>query len=300
MAHEPLTSISVAQNSERAQRLLAAQSRLYTDAKRLHDWRVLTVTGLGVLTVCIALTFPSQRILVGAVGGAATFLWSVLGSERERRRRREAASVQEEFDTHVFNLPWNNLAVDPPSPTLIAEAASRYRGNRTKDWYPHTGAVVRPLDVLICQRSNLGWGASMHRLYAAVLAALLVFLPVAGTAVALLAQLTVPEALTAVLVPLLAPARELIEMIKANRDSTEVKTKTEAKVLSLWSDAMADPSGLTVGDCRGVQDRILGIRQTNAHVPDWLDKLRLSRQETVMQQSAEHLIEEASRHGRAR
>lgn len=290
--------IAVAQNTDHARRLLAAQSRLYTDSKRIHDWRVTTVALLAALSVAFAMSVPDARQLVGLLGGVVTFLWSLLGSDREKRRRREAASVQEEFDTYVFELPANALAIERPSPTLIAEAAARYKGNRTRDWYPDTRPVTRPLDVLICQRSNLGWGSSSHRAYSACLIGALVALVIAGVAVAAAAQLTAVDALTAVVVPLLAPARELVELIRANRDSAEIKAKTESKLLSLWGRAMRDADGVTLGDCRSVQDRILQIRQTNAHVPDWLDNARRSHSETVMQESATHLIEDAVQHGR--
>lgn len=292
--------ISVAQNTDRAQRLIAAQSRRYTDAKGLHDTRVITVTALAVATVIAALAYPDARIVIGTIGGAVTFFWSVLGGGREKRCRKQAAFLQEEFDTYVFDMPWNNMAAEHPSPTLIADAAARYRGKRTKDWYPTTAPVARPLDILICQRSNLGWGASIHRLYAAILTGLLVALILTGTAVALTANLNATEVLTVLLVPLLGPARELIEMIRNNRDSADFKASTENKVHSLWRDGL-EPSGqVTIEDCRAVQDQILTIRQTNAHVPDWLDNLRRKRSETLMQESATHLVEEAVQHGKIR
>jgi len=293
-------TISTAQNTDYAQRLLAAQSRLYTVAKRLHDTRFLIVVGLAVLTVVAAIALPAGRIVIGIVGGVITFLWSVLGSGCEKRLRKQAAFVQEEFDTYVFDMRWNALAAEHPSPTFITEAANRYRGNRTKDWYPDTGTVARPLDVLICQRSNLGWGASVHRLYAALLTCLLVGIILAGLAVALIGNLTNIDALVALVVPLLGPAHELIKMIGDNRDSSDTKTKLETKVHSLWERALRPDHEITITDCRAVQDQILSIRQVNAHVPDWLDNFWRTRNETLMQESAAHLIEEAVRHGKTR
>lgn len=292
------TPIAVAQNTDHSQRLLAAQSRLYTDAKLIHDGRVITVVVLAVVTIAVALALPDVRQAVGAIGGAIIFLWSVLGSSREKRRRREAASVQEEFDSYVYGIPFNDFAVDRPSPTLVAEAAARYKGNRTKDWYPDPRPVIYPLDVLICQRSNLGWGSSVHRYYAACLLVVLLGLVLSGVAVAALAGLSLGDSLVAVLVPLLSPAREIIEAIRANYESADIKAKTESKVLRLWQRGMEDANAVTTEDCRSVQDRILQIRQTNAHVPDWLDDLRRNRNESVMRESAQHLKEEAAERGR--
>ncbi|MEU0172305.1 S-4TM family putative pore-forming effector [Streptomyces massasporeus] len=292
---EPIFS---AQNTARARRLLAAQAQLYTDAKRVHDIRIMTVVSLALLTIIVAVAVPDIRVVVGATGGSIAFLWSIISSDREKRRRREASFIQEEFDTQVFGLPWNDFAADHPSPTLITEAATRYRGNRTKDWYPNTRNVDRPLDVLICQRSNLGWGASMHRFYAACLTGALILLVALGLTVTLVARLSTPQALTAVCVPLLGPAREIIEMIRSNRESSETKAKTESKVLSLWNQGVRGTLAVSIDDCRSVQDRILSIRQSNAHIPDWLDRLRRTKNESLMQQSADYLIDEAIRFGK--
>src|SRR5699024_4574510 len=314
--------ISTVQNTEHAQRLLAAQSRLYTVAKRLHDTRVLTAFGLALLTAVAAFTFPVGHVVIVPVGRTVTFFWSALGSGREKTLRKQGAFVQEEFDTYVFDMPWNAWAAEHPSPMCIAEAADRYRGNRTKDWYPDTGTVARPLDVLICQRSNLGWGASIHRVYANLLIGLLtVFIPLGaainpgygklliglllvlillGAAIAFIGNVTTAEAVTTFVVPLLGPVRELLEMIRNNCDSSNTKARVELKIHDLWEHALRDNQKITIADCRTVQDQILNIRQVNAHVPDWLDNLRRARNETLMRQSAAHLIEEAVRHGRTR
>ncbi len=299
MTDQGAAHISIAQNRPSAQRLLAAQSRLYSEAKVLHGFRFWSVLILAVATIAVALAVPNLRPVIGMIGGTITFLWSLLASEREKRRRREAALVQEEFDTSVFELPWNAIVADHPSPTLVAEAAARYRGSRTLDWYPDTGSATRPLDVLICQRSNLGWGASTHVRYAASLTAGLVLMVVLGGAIAWAAGLSAVEAFTVVVVPALAPARELIELIRAHRDSAASKSKTEAKVLDLWNRGVRGEE-ISVEDCRAVQDRILTIRQTNAQIPDWFDNLGRGRSDAAMRASAADMVEEAVRRGRTR
>ena len=296
MSRQPINAV---QNTVTAQRLLGAQSRLYTDAKRIHDLRLALVFAAAVGTVIAALSIPAARVVIGGLGGVALLLLSVVGSDREKRRRREAGSVQEEFDTLVFDLPWNSLVAERPSPDIISEAAARYRGSRTRDWYPQTGNVIRPLDILICQRSNLGWGSSTHRLWAAILTAALVALVALSGMTWVIMNLTPTDALTALVFPLVGPARELVEMVKANRDSAETKRQAEGKVLSLWQRGMTSAApAVTIEDCRSVQDKIVAIRHTNAYVPDWVDGLRRSRNESVMQGGASHQVEEAERNSR--
>ncbi|GAB2635304.1 S-4TM family putative pore-forming effector [Prescottella soli] len=86
-------------------------------------------------------------------------------------------------------------------------------------------------------------------------------------------------------------------MIRGNLDSADTKTKAESKVYSLWERGLRPGHQISENDCRAVQDQILTIRQTNAYVPDWLDSCRRDRNETLMQESAAHLIEQAVRHG---
>jgi hypothetical protein len=289
--------IAVEQNSAYSQRLLAAQSRLYSDAKRIHDARILAVLVLAASTALLALRFPDLRLAVGGIGGTITFVWSIVASQREKRCARDASLVQEAFDIHVFDLPWNGIAADRPSPTVIAEAASRYRGHRTKDWYPDTRNVVRPLDVLICQRTNLGWGTSTHHFYASFITGVIIVLIAVGMLIAIMNHLSVTDALVSILIPFLAPIREFVETARAHRDSAVAKASAESKVLALWRQGLENAEAVAIADCRALQDLILNIRQNNAHIPDWLDGLRRNRNESTMQASADHLIAEAARHG---
>src|SRR5699024_12351209 len=128
------------------------------------------------------------------------------------------------------------------------------------DWCPDTGTVARPRDVLICQRRILGWGASTHRVYANLLIGLLTVFILLGAAIALLGNLTTAEALTTLVVPLLGPVRELLEMIRNNCDSSNTKARVELKIHDLWEHALRDNQKITIADCRTVQDQILNIR----------------------------------------
>ena len=201
---------------------------------------------------------------MGLVAGLCLLLYSVVGNDREKRKVKEAASVQEEFDCAVFPLPWNDLCLERPTPRLVADAVTRADDDMSelRDWYPNTGDLQRPLDVLLCQRSNFGWGASVHRQWAAALVAGLVSL-LAGSLGAVLLSLP-----AIALVPLLAPLRELADMIAKNRDSAASKHAADKAVMSLWRGELDLPDSVTNTDLRSVQDRLAHIRQTNAHVPD--------------------------------
>jgi hypothetical protein len=290
--HQP-GPINLRQAEPHAQRLLAAQSRLYSDAKHIRKFRLPVTFGLAALSVVAGLVFPDARPGLGLAGALVSLGWSALAFGPERRNRMTAAATQEEFDCYVFDLPWKSSAVDHPSATTIAEAAGRYRGNRLTGWYPRTGPLPRLLDVLVCQRSNLGWGTAAHRQYATFLTGALVAVFLVVGAVIWL----VDDGIFLVL-PIAAPAKELFELGREHRSSAESKDNAESKVRKVWDQALTDPSAVTLSDCRDVQDLILTTRRTNASVPDWFDNRRRSTYETSMRHSAEHYIEQAIAAGR--
>lgn len=290
-----LGPINERQEDPHAQRFLAAQSRLYSEAKKLRLLRFPIAASVAGISVVAGLVFPDARTVIGAGGVAAGILWSTLASGPERRRRNDAVATQEEFDCYVYELGWKSSAVDHPSATTVAEAADRYKGDRLSSWYPRTGPLPRPLDVLVCQRSNLGWGTASHRQYAAFLTGVLLVVLVAAMSIAL-----VVDSGFWVVLPLAAPARELFELGRDHRLSAETKDGAEEKVRRVWDQALADPASFSLSDCRDMQDRIMAIRSGNASVPDWFDTWRRDTYEASMRQSTNVYIEQAVAAGRIR
>jgi len=137
----------------------------------------------------------------------------------------------------------------------------------------------------------------MHRLWAYTLcgggivaaAALLVASRVAGLAWG--------DIFTALLIPSLAPLKELIEQVRANLANARVKESLEKKISDLWAEGMKRKAIPPDSQIRAIQDKILGFRQENAFVPDWLDKIFHSRNEAAMRESVESRVNEARRHG---
>lgn len=201
MAAPTSPAIFVAQNTQDARRRVSAQARLYSEAKRLWVLRVAAVCVLAVATGAAALAAPSAaRTAIGVGGGFVLLVLSFVGGGVEKRKRHLAAAVQEEFDTGVFRLPWNDMESRPP-PTAIAQAAARYDGGRDKDWYPDTKSTHRPFDVLICQSSNLGWGATTHRTWAWLLTGAAAALVAAVAAAAVVFDLKALDFFAALVAP---------------------------------------------------------------------------------------------------
>ncbi|MET8689777.1 S-4TM family putative pore-forming effector [Streptomyces sp. NPDC004732] len=286
-------AITDAQNSVRSLRVLAAQRRLYADAKLIHNVRLTVVIGAGVIGVALALYFPSARAPIGFGSAVVLLLISIVGSARERRKSKEAAYVQEEFDTGIFQLPWNSVLADRPTNGLVVEAAHRHKGDGLEDWYSDTESLARPLDVLVCQRSNLAWGVSNHRRWAATVMTAIILWASGIIAICYSLELSFASSISAVVTPLLPTFREYIEMWRSNMDSVRAKEKAESKISDIWESAMKGRRLPSIAKCREVQDRICAIRQTNPIIPDWFYWAFRERGEKVMRVSVADYVEQA-------
>ncbi|MCG5464843.1 S-4TM family putative pore-forming effector [Micromonospora sp. MED01] len=286
-----------AQNSTDARRLVAAQARIYSDTKIFAGVRLTVVIGLSIAAGVVAIRFPGLRTAAGVGGGTALLAVSFVTASVEKRLRMMAAAAQEEFDTRVFRLDWNGVLVDRPPAARVAKAAFRYRGGRDANWYDDTEATHRPYDVLICQATNLGWGASMHRLWAWILSGLGLLAACGAIAGGMLADLGWSGLLTAVIVPALSPIKEIAEQIRLNFDNARSKESAERKIAELWAAGMSGAATPSTTQLRTLQDKILQLRQTNAFVPDWLDTVFHRRNEVAMKMSVQSRVEEARRNG---
>ncbi|MCX5213151.1 S-4TM family putative pore-forming effector [Kitasatospora sp. NBC_00240] len=292
-------SIGQAQNSDRSIRLLAAQRRLYADAKLIHNVRISTVLAGGITGVVSAMVFPGQRSQIGLIFAVILFSISILGGAREKRKIKEASSVQEEFDTSIFNLPWNSAIGDRPANNLIMEAAARHKGGGLSDWYGDTGTLVHPLDVVVCQRSNLAWGISIHRMWASVAMWLGVALIAAGVGISIAQGLSLIEFLLATAAPLVPILKELSEIWRTGMESARGKEKADSKAAGIWESSLASGNLPKIEDCRGLQDRIYIIRQSNSFIPDWFYWMLRNRSETAMHASVSDYVAEAEQAGLA-
>ncbi|UAL29531.1 hypothetical protein K8W59_17540 [Nocardioides rotundus] len=287
------------QNTADRRRLVRAFARLYSDAKLVFAGRVLVVFLLAVATVVVSLANPDLRTAVGGVGGVALLVASFVVGGVEKWLRMRAAATQEKFDTEIFGLPWSSMHADRPPQIVIARAAERYKGSRDANWYGDTRKAHRPYDVLICQSSNFGWGATMHRIWGWILVAGALLLAALIGVAALVANLSPGDTFVALVVPSLAPFKEIGEQVKANFEAARTKESVEAKVNELWSKGMDGSREPTEADLRAVQDKVLLLRQSNPYVPDWLDNALHRKNETVMRSTVEDKVTQAQRHGHA-
>lgn len=289
--------IAQAQNRTDAQLRLAAQARLYSDVKRDQAIRASAAVALGALAASLSLLRQGKSI--GVVAGIALLFLNGLLMHRERRRAALAAAIQEDFDCLVLQLPWNDVLFrHRPTGQEIASAAARYAGERTQDWYPATGGLRRPLDVVVCQQSNVGWGAPVHRAWAWSVIAIVVAVAALQVAIWWAANLDATDGLDALVAPFLATYWEAFEAARRNFESAREKEECQQRILDDWAAALAG-ADLREDQCRRYQDAIAHIRRHNAQVPDWFDERLRDANERAMRTSAQDMIAQATQAGQS-
>ena len=291
--------ISAAQNTPGARRLLAAQAVLYGQTKAARNLRIsVTVAAAVALGIAAALSDDAD-VPVGVVGGVLVLLVSQYVAYRQGATTALAVGIQEKFDTDVYQLSWNSAALrSVPTNQVVAARAAEYDGDRTENWYPDTRTVERPLDIVICQQSNLGWGAATHRKWGTVVASALVTLLVALALLWWALHLSASSGLNILVLPALPVLVEAVDELRRHFESARLKDEMQQRVLEVWREGLT-AEGVPVLRCREIQNEIVHIRQSNAQVPDWFDRRLRGKSESAMRVGAEDMIEEAERHGRA-
>ena len=220
----------------------------------------------------------------------------------QRRFRKAAATIQEQFDCTVLQMPWNEPVSGPPVDREdIHEAASRYSADPSaplENWYP---AVVDSLPFfqarLICQRTNCWWDSKLRRRYAGWIIAAVGVLSLAIVAGGLMQKLTLEQFVLVVAVPLSPTLLWAIREVNRQRDAASALDRLKDYGSSLWNQVakgLVDDAKATALS-RELQDAILQRRRENPFVFDWIYRRLRNSYEEQMNVNAQQMVDEVSR-----
>lgn len=298
-ASEASGSIAERQNSPRGIQLLAAQRQLYSEAKcwrRLGAWSVMAVAITGVAATLVA---PELLKVIGPIGvlvGIAQWAVSLV----EKQRAKTAANIQEQFDTFVYPLAWNPVLGAKADAEDVIAAAARYKGDRAKlaNWYSLPDGVPDPLDVLLCQRTNLRWDATLRQAYANTVLASLVGLFLIILVAGIVRSLSLGEFLLAML-PSVGSFRLGLDTVHNHRQHSAAQLELKRKVEAAWEKAQTKPRAVPKSDLRAIQDGIYQLRVVAPPVPDGFYWKKRDQFEQEIRLAVEQLWREAETAGRS-
>jgi len=265
-----MNTINKIQNTNHCIDLLAAQRIRYSEAKKYRTIRIAGSFGLTIIAPLVILLLPELKITLGIVGGIWTIVAFLL-SARESNMVKEAATIQEEFDTQTFDLEWNNIQSGAKvSNEIIHSSASKYTDKTDlHDWYGDLEGINNNLSILICQRSNLVWDWRLRKQFAWTITIALLLLFGLGLRISLYLKLSLQTYLIGILLPATSAFILGVKEVKEHFDSAKSKEGLEKKINSIWENSMTTLVSPTKSELRQVQDKIYHLRTNTALIPDW-------------------------------
>lgn len=285
--YTPPTSASIAtrQNDDEALRLLLAQRRLYTRAKRWQGARWVGLLILGVAAPFISILIPGSAVGVGAITGIWLFVGRTFLTAAEVRTMTKAAAVQEELDLYIFQMPVTIERASRPTiediELLVRDGKglrSAARRDRLIDWYDvdpsHPGAET----IAIAQRANASYTDRLIRTAVTVWAIVtVVWLAILLTWSAL-SGLTFGLILLGVLLPVLPAVLDVADYLR----STWRAAHDRADLARTIESRLEDEEPIMGQELISWQTQLYDLRRTTPQVPDWLYKMTRKRNEAAM------------------
>ncbi len=264
--------ISKKQNQAENLKLLVAQATLYRKAKTLQSVRTIGSIGLAAVSPFMLLLLPSTKSLMASIGGIWLLVSKLVFETVEKKRSKEAAIIQEEFDTNIFGLPWNEYIVaNKISPEIIAALSRNSKLDQSvfMNWYPNTDIISYPGNIFFCQRANLVWDWRLRKKYSNFVAGTTVGIFVVGIIISLITQQTLLDYLLAILLPSLSALLKGVEISHKHKEIAEKKEQLSEKALTLLKDFQQREGAISKKTCRQFQDIIFLQRYGCPIIPDW-------------------------------
>lgn len=281
------------QNAPRALRLLVAQRRLYTVAKRWQAVRWFGVLIIGIAAPVVAILWPQAAVAMGAIAGAWLFVGRTVLAWAEARLMTRAAVVQEEFDHYVFGMPETIERSGGPTREDIAHLVGPddrlpgvVRKQRLADWYPIDAANSGARAVAIAQRANAAYSDRLLRATVTVWGVGSVAWTVLLIAISMVVGMSLATFLLGVALPVLPAFLDAFEYIRstarAARDRADLARTIESRITA-QSDEVEGQELLVW------QERLFELRRTTPQIPNWLYRLLRPKNEMAMHAAAGQL-----------
>lgn len=249
--------------------LLKAQRIAYSECKSYLIYDIISII-IAIILPFVGLIFEDIVKPLGAFGFILTILY-LISETRRKKLNTKAAKIQEQFDTDLFNLPWNYiLCKTKVDQDTIHDFAEKYKKNDLQNWYsteiddslPHNIAVI------LCQRTNFSWEISLRKLFAKYLiATIVIYYGLIG--IISIIQNTGIYNLMILLVP------SLSFLIYGIRNSITILTQNKAKQETLQSidncleNYVKNRIEPTTEILRQIQDVTYIERSSPEKIPDW-------------------------------
>ncbi len=248
-----MNSISERQNSDRNITRLAAQRQLYSEIGVLDSIAFIFAVIIPLVCTVVQEVFSDLEWIRNAscIISIVMLGISVSISSSRKQKRDLAASIQQEFDIDVFQMPWDNklFGAQKDLNCEIVEKSTKILRNKgqsdkLKNWYTSAVDSLPQLKAIeACQRENISWDVKLRARYRRTAWIALILVVFAPLIIGLIKEQSISYLLMKILIilPILNWIKDLIaglsedikriESIKRALLSTEEKQMEQLQII---------------------------------------------------------------------
>jgi len=293
--------ILTAQNSESNIDKLLAQRKIYSNAKVLQNLLLFT-TVLVPISISIITNFTRFRIddksWIFISYSIVVLLVEKIIERVIDRNKKTAASIQEEFDIGVLDIPDNETlnTVFVDLETIRAnskrEKKSKKKVAKVTNWYSTKIEILNTdIAVLFCQRMNICYDFSIKRKYSFYLVMISVLTFLCLLIFSLSQNFSLQKFIVEVVLPSLPIFTFTYKEVSTNLEALDNLGKLKEIIESeLLAKSLSD--SVEKEKVRKIQDRIFSNRMLSPLIPDFIYRALWTKLEDEMNYSVENRINE--------
>lgn len=176
------------QNTEESIHYLRAQRYAYLCAKRIYMSRMVLSIAWPIIAVILYFTCKNDCTTTVLTGSSLILMASFFMEIYEQRFSKLGATIQEQFDTHIFNMKWNSALVgEKIKKEEIYSLAKKEKTkiSELKNWYTGIDTDDEIEYVLKAQKTSTEWSIKQKRIFGNLLLILAGLIFIISTMIAL-------------------------------------------------------------------------------------------------------------------
>jgi hypothetical protein len=259
--------------------LLKAQRIAYSQCK--------TFQLFDVVSIIVALIFPILTLKLAEFQNtinAFGVIWTIaylLTEYYRKNKTTQGAIIQEQFDTELYNMKWNDvLCKDKLSIDTIQGLSSKYSKNDLSNWYSSKidSAIPNEIAVILCQRINFSWEITQRKKFVLFLSMLTGLYYLTYIAIGFKNNIGFYDLLV-----ILSPSISFLVYGVMNILSLNGHIKSKNETLRIIDNELENYKSQraipTNEKLRQIQDVIFNERTVPEKVPDWFYRLNKTKNE---------------------
>jgi hypothetical protein len=282
--------------------LLRARDRNYRKAKLTQGIFVVVSVMLPIIGVLFGSKISEVKPFVALFGLVLILIDTTLIDHIQKDSLKRGAKLQEQFDTNVLKLPWNEFLVgarvEPEDVhSLSGKPVSAAREEHFNNWYdPCVSQIPQHLARFVCQRANISYDARLRKKYGTGLLYVTIFFGIVLLLTGLVMKLKFSDLLVTLVIPFMPVLNWALKERLQQVNTANFLTNLCAEWTKMWERAL---NGVgedeSMRDSRRLQDAIYQHRERSPLVFNWVYYYLREVNEDEAHHASENFVEMAMR-----